>query len=551
MLNSDQDLDLRPNHQVARSRGQSLSTGLAGEPQQGESLKYPQSVTELSLEQSPAIRVFADATAQAVRLTDAPVAILTVTGATADRIGSISGLEQFTRLPRHPDLALELSGLEYCHTQLIGSEDRFRVANLHNHPQLSQSVLCQVHGIQAYLGLPMITAAQDRLGTIAILDFKPRQFSDRDIEILQLIGRLVASEFERKLLSQAQLNRSIGDLKYRVIPGFDDALAASEHGGIGSTAGFGTEANPLSISSDKYADDVGVVSALGHPQAYSEIQFKLLTHLAQELRTPLTSILGMASVLQQEIYGSLSSKQKDYLGIIHHSSQQLVSIVDEITQLGGLIDGAAPVASQNENLQQHQLTLKSVDLEMLCQLAIQSLEPLARKKQQQIILGFAGGDGRGSHPAPSTVGIASPMAIRIWLLDKDKVRQIIYYLCLSLIHTSAINCQISIQLTNLAARLQIQIVTSDPDPILSNQYFSETLEPDLQGTTRLLANNIIAPSTYQDSSYPHQPMIGQDLRINLGLSLSHVLAALHGGKIEVMPNVRGYQLTLPLIVADC
>ena len=67
----------------------------------------------------------------------------------------------------------------------------------------------------------------------------------------------------------------------------------------------------------------------GHQSRPSE----LLADLAQELRTPLTSILGMSSVLQQEIYGSLCSKQKNYLEIIYHSGQKLVEIVDRISTL--------------------------------------------------------------------------------------------------------------------------------------------------------------------------------------------------------------------------
>ena len=35
----------------------------------------------------------------------------------------------------------------------------------------------------------------------------------------------------------------------------------------------------------------------------NSIKVKLLNYLAQELLTPLTSVMGMASVLSQEIYG--------------------------------------------------------------------------------------------------------------------------------------------------------------------------------------------------------------------------------------------------------
>jgi signal transduction histidine kinase len=461
-------------------------------------------VSELSVEQSPAMPIFTEATTLAVRLAAAPVAILTAIAGSSYQIGSITGLEQFN-LPTRPNLPLELAGLEYCHDRVISSQSHLIVTNFHNHPQLAQSSLLRVHGIQAYLGLSIVTAAGDKLGTISILDFKSRQFSERDIDLLQLVSRLVASEFERKLLSQAQLNHSIGDLQYRSMPGFDDPNAAAEHhdGKASSSTKIDRDSPDTQLPSIDLISSPGENSTSVAPQIQGEIQFKLLTHLAQELRTPLTSVLGMASVLQQEVYGSLTSKQKDYLGIIHHSGQQLVTIVNEISQLGGFDE-------------RQQLTLKSVDLEMLCQLALQSLEPLAQKKQQQIKLAF--GDTKTNGTYTKLVGT------RTWLLDKDKVRQIIYYLCLSLIHASTTNRQISIEITNLTDVLQIQIATNDPDAII----------PADPTPTIPTADRIT--DTYS----------GQDLRISLGLSLSYALAAIHGGKIALIDDGRGYQLTLPL-----
>ena len=506
MLNSDKDLDISPNSHVAKS------TSLQSSP-----------LPELSIEQSPAMPIFTEATAQAVRLTDAPVAILTAIAGSGYQIGSIAGLEQFIHLPNQPNLPIELAGLEYFHDRTI-CINSFSVTNCHQHPQLAQSSLCRIHGIQAYLGVPIITAANDRLGTLAILDFKPRQFSDRDIDLLQLVSRLVASEFERKLLSQAQLNRSIGDLRYGAISGFDDPVAASEHISppVQPPQRDSKSRVAMEISTPLDNPNEQIIPSSTRPSVYpqlqSEIQFKLLTHLAQELRTPLTSVLGMASVLQQEIYGPLSSKQKDYLGIIHHSSRQLVTIVEEISQLGGF------------DFQQHQLTLKSVDLEMLCQLAIQSLEALAQKKQQQIVLNLC---------EPS-------LTSRIWLLDKDKVRQIVYYLCLSLIHASAIDSQISIALTNLTDGLQIQIATNDPQVILKQERVENTVPP-LPGSKR--HKTAITNGSQQPSSPTTETNLGQ-LRVSLGLSLSYSLAKSHGGKIEIVTDNRGYQLTLPLIIAE-
>ncbi|WP_373540696.1 histidine kinase dimerization/phospho-acceptor domain-containing protein [Chamaesiphon sp.] len=493
MLNSAQDLDISPNSHVAKSTSPPSSSLM----------------TELSSEPSPAMPIFSEATAQAIRLTDTPVAILTTIAGAGYQIGSISGLEQ-CHLPPNANLRLELGGLEYCHDRTISTNSNFySVTNCRQHPQLAQSSLCQTYRIQAYLGVPIITAAGDRLGTIAILDFKPRHFSDRDIDLLQLVSRLVASEFERKLLSQAQLTRWLGDLQERAIAGFDDLAAAAEHSHPAA------QLPPELPSASSPADMLPIPTypSVAYPQVQTAIQFKLLTHLAQELRTPLTAVLGMASVLQQEIYGPLSSKQKDYLGIIHHSGCQLVTIVDEISQLGGC------------DFQQHHLMLKSVDLEMLCQLAIQSLEPLAHKKQQQIVLNL------GDATAPA-------MTSRMWLLDKDKVRQIVYYLCLSLIHASTMESEISIRLTDRADGLQIQIATNDPHAIITELELDPNIAPPLS-----LA---IATTT---PSHTTETQLGQ-LRIGLGLSLSHSLAASHGGNIEVTIERRGYQLTLPLIIAD-
>jgi signal transduction histidine kinase len=524
MLNSDRDLDLKSNYPVARSQWQSIAAG-AVQPD-------PQIVTELSIEQLQFISIFAEATARAVRLEIVPVAIVTAIAPSGYQIGAIAGLDRFTRLPTQPNLRLELAGLEYCHDRVIGGESSLNIPNCQQYPHLAQSALIQLHGVRSYLGVPIITAARDRLGTLSILDFKPRQFSDRDIELLQTIGQLIASEFERKLLSQAQLNHWIGDLRYRELIGFDDAIAAAEHQHSSTQpsveiarSNIWVDARSANSGSNQSATDL-VRSPLPDcqsdlPQIPGEIQFKLLTHLAQELRTPLTSILGMASVLQQEIYGSLSSKQKDYLGIIYQSGQQLVTIVDEIAQLGDV------------DRQQSQLALKSVDLEMLCQLAIQPLASPAQKKNQQIILDLAGGS------AP-----LATLGERIWLLDKDKVRQIIYYLCSSLIHAGAIDSQISIWLSHLTDGLQIQIFTNDLQVVLCNLAVPIDLQP------QAIPDSILAGITNPDRINGATQIGSDDLRISLGLCLCQTLTTLHRGQIELMTDRQGYQLTLPLIIAD-
>ena len=485
MLNSDQDLQLRSNPHASRSR----------------SLQQPQIVAELSSDRSSTMPIFAEATSLAIQLVEAPVAILTTIAGTGYQISSIAGLGRLSTLPSNPNLQLELVGLEYCHDRIVSNHNSLSIPDFHQQPQLAHSPLLRVHGLRAYLGVPVIAAARDRIGVLAVLDFKPRHFSDRDLELLLVVGRLLASEFERKLLSQAQLDRSIGDLQYQATP--------SDYGAGDVDIFPGSEAVEIATSPHL---------AVTNDRVRSETQLELLTHLVHELRTPLTSVLGMTSVLQQEIYGSLTGKQKDYLGIIHQSGRHLVEIVDEISQLSGSISATVPLASQ----QLRPLTLKLVDLEMLCQLAMQSLESIAAKKQQQIVLDLAASE-------------IVPLPGRQWSIDKDKVRQIVYYLCLSALHASAVDRQISIQLIQLPDLLQIQITTNDPGAILPKP---EPIELD-----KLPASSLDRFAT------PIPTDSDSDLRIRLGLSLSHLLAAAHGGQIERTTDKRGYQLSLPQLAA--
>jgi signal transduction histidine kinase len=507
--------------------------------------------TESGIKRATAIPIFNEATAQAIRLTEAPVAILSTISDSECRIASISGLDKLERLSGTGNLLSQLSGLEYCQNKAIGGTQSFIVTDFQEYPRLAASPLCQVHGVQAYLGLAILTAAGDILGAISILDFSPSRFTDRDLDIMQLIGQLAASEFERSCLSQAQLNQLMKQMRHQPIQGFDDESASLEYNAPPERLRQQTGANypstivvnnQTTLEPSGYANDrvrpmpTFEQHQLADPQAQAqgEIQVKLLAHLGQELRTPLTAVLGMARVLQQEIYGSLGVKQKDYLGIIHHSGLQLVKIVDEIVELGGF------------DRQHNQLNLKSVNLDLLCQLAIQSLEPLVAEKQQRIKLDLAGHNSSG--------GIQRD---RLWVLDKDKVRQIIYYLSLSLIQSSATHHQITIRLANLTDRLQIQITTSDPQAMLLTPRSTDEAVPqpvlpsgDRSARETALIDRLRLTQSGSVTPPSQQPETDRDLRISLGLSLSQTLAAMHGGTIQLTPNGCGYRLSLPLIMTE-
>ncbi|MEG4804478.1 HAMP domain-containing sensor histidine kinase [Microcoleus sp. ARI1-B5] len=279
------------------------------------------------------------------------------------------------------------------------------------------------------------------------------------------------------------------------------------------------------------------------------IKVKLLNHLAQELLTPLTSILGMASVLNQEIYGPLTSKQKEYIDVIEDSSRSLRSLVEEILELAELDDSA--------------FTLKrtAVDIETLCQQVVTTLSPAASRREQEINLSMG--------PGP-----------RIWLVDKDKVQQMLHHLIFSIIQSAGAGSVIRVHLSRKEEGINIGVWVfhpwlgeSLPHAKLYSDYLlkvgsgsgarsnSETsslgLEPQLPSQTRgsqrlTLAFSELAALVAENAADTAPVLAGYGARERLGLLLCCQLVEIQGGQLSIQGTPESgyrYALWLPCINA--
>ncbi|MEG3895831.1 MULTISPECIES: histidine kinase dimerization/phospho-acceptor domain-containing protein [unclassified Microcoleus] len=272
------------------------------------------------------------------------------------------------------------------------------------------------------------------------------------------------------------------------------------------------------------------------------IKVKLLNHLAQELLTPLTSVIGMASVLSQEIYGPLTSKQKEYIDVIQDSSRSLRALVEEILELAELDDSA--------------FTLKrtAVDIETLCQQVVTILSPAASRQEQEINLSMG--------PGP-----------RIWLADKDKVQQMLHHLIFSIIQSAGAGSVIRVHVSRKEDGINIGVWVfhpwlgeSLPHAKLYSDYLlkvgagsdsrsnSETcslgLEPQLptqtQGSQRLtLAFSELASLVAENAADTAPVLAGYGARERLGLLLCCQLVEIQGGQLSIQGTPEsGYRYVL-------
>ncbi len=71
----------------------------------------------------------------------------------------------------------------------------------------------------------------------------------------------------------------------------------------------------------------------------ARLKDEFLANMSHELRTPLTSILGLAELLREAIYGDLNQKQDEALQAMSASGEHLLEMIDGILDLGKIEAG--------------------------------------------------------------------------------------------------------------------------------------------------------------------------------------------------------------------
>ncbi|WOD40528.1 GAF domain-containing sensor histidine kinase [Nodosilinea sp. E11] len=435
------------------------------EQQQQRSL----AISALALMGPGSIPAWEEAAQMAAQLLRMPLAVATLAHGPTEYIRAAYGLSSLgvgNPLSQQRQLPLE-QGLGLY---ILDSEQPLLLPDTTDNPVVAQSQWVSAYGIRAYGGVPLMTSEGICIGTLAVMDMQSRSFSEQELGVLAMAARWGMSEYERQ---QATSTTATAKLGLRVSPG-------------------------------------GQISAMATPPLealINAVRLNLINQLTQDLRSPLTTVLGMATMLSREIYGPLTEKQREYTDIMCHSSQTLMALVDEILELN---------TSQPER---PDLVPTSVDIATLGQQVITALTPLAEKAAQTLRFTIEPGEHH-------------------WILDQRTVKQILYHLIFSIMQVAGDNSDLCVHACRRGEALSLVMW-------LANPWLGEGLPSEVL--------TVFQPPTDRDDwiqtmPLPNASSAPQEL---LGLLLSQHLAQRHGGQIRVQGSAdSGCRLAVLLPVLD-
>ncbi len=448
------------------------------------------------------LAILEEATQNSSSYLDIPISLLSIFVDNQQLIKSVVGLSRLgfnQELVVHRQIPPEDS---FC-IHVVDSLTPLAIENTLQDPYFCQSLLTQHCGIRSYLGVPLITNTGECIGTLAVMDLQPRRFTTKDLQFLVILARLTLVQLENyqakpQLLPQTPLNSRSIDLHCT-------ATASSYH------------PNPSEA-------------------LLASVKLQLLAKLIEELRTPLTSVMGMTGILQQQIYGLLTPKQQEYLQVIRQSGQRMLVRIEEIIALD--VNHSSPQS----------LTLANVDMEMLCQQVINNLQGLIQDKKQQVHLSIQAGS-------------------RIWLVDRRIVQPMIYYLVAVIVDTLPLGSQVNIRLdcqnhcqsiqvasttgrTHLPSLALPNLIEKKPDYLQFQSAQSLELQPVSahQSTKVAMPGASTLPRVMAETQEASNPEQGEKPQLleseswhSLGLLLSYQLAESHSGKMLMQDNAElGY-----------
>lgn len=183
-------------------------------------------VRRYSVLDTPPDGAFDRITTLAARMFDVPIALVTIVDEDRIWFKSRHGLDAVAEIPRDPGL---------CASAIL-QEVPYVVTEARADPRtLANPLVAGEFGLQFYGAAPLRTRDGFNLGTLCVIDRKPREFSKADEESLQTLAGIVTDELElrmssmRTIAAERQSLRDLAELASHHAESYDREHRVAEH----------------------------------------------------------------------------------------------------------------------------------------------------------------------------------------------------------------------------------------------------------------------------------------------------------------------------------
>jgi signal transduction histidine kinase len=226
----------------------------------------------------------------AARLTGAPVTFISLVDERRDFYKSCFGFPEPLATTR------EITGTTFCHYAL-SSHGPLVINDTLADPVYRNVPTVESLGVRAYLGVPMTIASGETIGSFCAIDFKPRAWSELDVEVMSELAVSTLREIDLRIALE-EITRDRVRLH---------ALAESNER-------LYKEASQANEEKDRF--------------------FASVTH---ELRTPMTSIIGWARVLASDVTDNPNAAEA--VSMIESSARAQARLVDDLLDVSRIATG--------------------------------------------------------------------------------------------------------------------------------------------------------------------------------------------------------------------
>ncbi len=152
----------------------------------------------LNLLDTEAEPVFDRITAKLARVFEVPIALISLIDRDRQFFKSQTGLPEALAKARQTARNISVCGHVVAKNQVMVIEDLARDRRFANNPLLKE------HGIRFYAGIPLLAPNGQPIGSLCLMDLKPRQLTDREKRLLQEYASEVMEEIAKRAPQIAQ-----------------------------------------------------------------------------------------------------------------------------------------------------------------------------------------------------------------------------------------------------------------------------------------------------------------------------------------------------------